>query len=219
MTLPTLDLRDVPDLPGAACKGMDGEAWFPGRDDDGRKARAVCATCPARLPCLEYALATEQGQPFGLEGIWGGTSHQQRLAILTAGGVGTGRAPVARCGTESGHRNHRRRGEELCEPCRDAHREANRKREQRRREQRRRERDGYPASDRPADDFDPVVVDRLVAEQPTGAQPTRAELLAAASRLADAGRTQRDIGRQLGLSRHHVVTMVGYLRVDVEEAG
>ncbi len=217
MTLPGFQLRDVPDLPGAACKGMDGELWFPGRDDDGSKARAVCATCPARLPCLEYALATEQGHPFVLEGIWGGTSHQEREAIPTGGKAIPDR--IARCGTESGHRGHRRRGEDPCEPCQGANREANRKREQRRREQRRRERDGSPISDRPADELDAVVVDRLVDGQPAGAQPTRAEVLAAASRLAAAGRTYGDIAQQLGVSRHYVVKTVGYLRVDVEEAG
>jgi hypothetical protein len=34
---------------------------------------------------------------------------------------------VAQCGTDSGYRSHRRRGTEICQPCRDAHADVNRR--------------------------------------------------------------------------------------------
>ncbi len=38
-----------------------------------KAARAVCAGCPAREPCLNYALANPE-----LVGIWGGTTGRER---------------------------------------------------------------------------------------------------------------------------------------------
>ena len=38
--------------------------------------KAVCANCPVKTDCLEYAIANRY------PGIWGGTSNRQRLAII-----------------------------------------------------------------------------------------------------------------------------------------
>jgi WhiB family redox-sensing transcriptional regulator len=39
-------------------------------------ARRICATCPVKLPCLEYALAS------GIDhGVWGGASERERRRI------------------------------------------------------------------------------------------------------------------------------------------
>jgi len=52
----------------ALCRGYDPELFFPigktglGRADT-QRAKAVCARCPVRQPCLEFALET--GQEFG----------------------------------------------------------------------------------------------------------------------------------------------------------
>jgi WhiB family transcriptional regulator, redox-sensing transcriptional regulator len=65
----------------AACQDADPELFFPvsavgpGREDIAR-AKAVCASCPVRRPCLEFALATHQ-----VHGVWGGTTEEERRAI------------------------------------------------------------------------------------------------------------------------------------------
>ncbi len=62
----------------AACIGEDPAVFFPepGRvSTDIVAARAVCARCPVRVECLEYALVAED------IGIWGGTTPPQRAAI------------------------------------------------------------------------------------------------------------------------------------------
>jgi WhiB family transcriptional regulator, redox-sensing transcriptional regulator len=64
----------VADLAGAACTDADPNLFFAAEAETlaARKAReadarAVCARCPARLPCLEWAMAAGEQ-----DGIWGG---------------------------------------------------------------------------------------------------------------------------------------------------
>jgi Transcription factor WhiB len=57
----------------AACSGSGPSPWFPTRGEPTEPAKAVCAACPVRLECLEFALAHDD-----LAGVWGGTSRQQR---------------------------------------------------------------------------------------------------------------------------------------------
>ncbi len=59
----------------AACKGMPASIFFiePGGNPDA--ARAVCARCPTRQPCLAYALSEN------MPGIWAGTTPRQRAAM------------------------------------------------------------------------------------------------------------------------------------------
>ena len=68
----------------AACKTAPPEVtWFGRRFNPTREesptavAKAICATCPVRTECLEYALA--QGDD--LMGIWAGTSQAERVAL------------------------------------------------------------------------------------------------------------------------------------------
>jgi WhiB family transcriptional regulator, redox-sensing transcriptional regulator len=69
----------------AACRDEDPELFFPagrgGRPTDlqVQEARAVCAICPARSDCLQWAL---DGEP--VEGIWGGTTETERAAMIRA---------------------------------------------------------------------------------------------------------------------------------------
>ncbi len=81
-SLPALDAewRDR-----AACLSFPSILFF-GVDDNetpverrGREERAkeVCAICPVRKECLEYALATKE--PYG---IWGGLNEPERRALL-----------------------------------------------------------------------------------------------------------------------------------------
>lgn len=63
----------------ANCLGMDPDMFFPVRGGDTKPARRICASCPVRDTCLEYAL-----QSPGLVGIWGGTSERDRQKIRGA---------------------------------------------------------------------------------------------------------------------------------------
>lgn len=65
----------------ANCRGMDPNDFFPARGENEkmRAAKAVCAGCPVRVECLEYALATRER-----EGVFGGTGGRERLKIAQA---------------------------------------------------------------------------------------------------------------------------------------
>jgi len=60
-----------------ACRGLDPEIFYPPTDDEADAAKAVCAECPVREPCLEFALSTREA-----EGIWGGTTARERRRVL-----------------------------------------------------------------------------------------------------------------------------------------
>ena len=82
----------IPSAPGpewwtdALCRVEQGEDFFP--DERGRHsqapraseaaAKAVCARCPVREPCLHSALANRE--PIG---IWGGLTTAERQRLLT----------------------------------------------------------------------------------------------------------------------------------------
>jgi len=59
--------------PAAACTGLPAELFFPERGGSMREAQKVCATCPAREPCGDYAI--RHGI---LHGVWGGMSGKER---------------------------------------------------------------------------------------------------------------------------------------------
>lgn len=68
----------------AACRHEDPELFFPiSTKGPGRaqteEAKAVCARCPVRQECLEYALATHQEA-----GIWGGLTEDELRALRRA---------------------------------------------------------------------------------------------------------------------------------------
>ena len=65
----------------ALCHGAH-ELFHPdGRSDELRrkeeKAKAICATCPVRKECLDYALTVREA-----DGIWGGYTTQEREHLL-----------------------------------------------------------------------------------------------------------------------------------------
>lgn len=60
----------------AACRDLDTARFFPDTDEDVAAAKAVCATCPVREACLEFALVTRQG-----DGIWGGLDETERRRL------------------------------------------------------------------------------------------------------------------------------------------
>jgi WhiB family transcriptional regulator, redox-sensing transcriptional regulator len=61
----------------AACRGVDPELFFPARGGDTATPKAICAGCPVRLDCLEYAMSP----PVEKFGIWGGVSERERRRI------------------------------------------------------------------------------------------------------------------------------------------
>ncbi len=61
----------------AACRGVDPEVFYPVNDDDAEEAKEVCAGCPVRQPCLEWAL--QDRERFG---VWGGLTERERRRML-----------------------------------------------------------------------------------------------------------------------------------------
>jgi len=60
----------------AACYGTDLNLFFPERGQSAGAARQVCARCPVRQPCLEYALSNRI-----TSGIWGGMTERERRPL------------------------------------------------------------------------------------------------------------------------------------------
>ena len=71
-------LPPSPPFPEAACQapGVDPHWFFPqkGEPHSVNMARAICAACPHREPCADWAISVGPA----LHGIWGGLSPKQR---------------------------------------------------------------------------------------------------------------------------------------------
>jgi WhiB family transcriptional regulator, redox-sensing transcriptional regulator len=71
----------------AACRGEDAPLFFPPshlepkeeRLARERQAKAICATCPVRIECLEYAVRIKEPH-----GIWGGLNELERRYLVRA---------------------------------------------------------------------------------------------------------------------------------------
>jgi WhiB family redox-sensing transcriptional regulator len=69
----------------AACRGPEATLFYPPaaaepraeREARERRAKAICAVCPVREPCLAVALDTREPH-----GIWGGLNETERQALL-----------------------------------------------------------------------------------------------------------------------------------------
>jgi WhiB family transcriptional regulator, redox-sensing transcriptional regulator len=61
---------------GAACRGLDTNVFFPLTDEEADEAKAICAACPVREECLEFALLTRQD-----DGVWGGLTETERRRL------------------------------------------------------------------------------------------------------------------------------------------
>jgi WhiB family redox-sensing transcriptional regulator len=66
----------------AACKDMHPNDFLPPRGVGGhailKRLRAICAGCPVRAECLDYAL--ELGDQ-GAQGCWAGTTEAERRVL------------------------------------------------------------------------------------------------------------------------------------------
>lgn len=61
----------------ARCRGADPTIFHPVNDDDAEEAKAICALCPVREPCLEYAIAAREK-----DGVWGGLTARERRRLI-----------------------------------------------------------------------------------------------------------------------------------------
>jgi len=61
----------------ARCRQLSPSEFFPSDGVGVDKARQVCAQCPVRSECLEYALTYRIDH-----GVWGGASERERRRIL-----------------------------------------------------------------------------------------------------------------------------------------
>jgi WhiB family redox-sensing transcriptional regulator len=69
----------------AACRGPHSLVFFPPshferkdeREEREAQAKAICATCPVRKACLEYALRIREPH-----GVWGGLNELERKQVL-----------------------------------------------------------------------------------------------------------------------------------------
>lgn len=81
---PPEDPYQLPELPPplgawrshAACAGTTTTLFFPAERRDAPDARRICADCPVRHPCGEYAVEHNIRH-----GIWGGMSERERRRI------------------------------------------------------------------------------------------------------------------------------------------
>ncbi len=72
-TVPTRNLDWKAD---AACRDLDTNLFFPDSESDSGPALEVCASCPVRQQCLDFALLTRQN-----DGVWGGHTETERKRI------------------------------------------------------------------------------------------------------------------------------------------
>jgi WhiB family redox-sensing transcriptional regulator len=60
----------------AACRDLDTAVFFPDTDEESARAKAICAGCPVRDACLDFALVTRQD-----DGVWGGLDENERRRL------------------------------------------------------------------------------------------------------------------------------------------
>ncbi|HLI15783.1 MAG TPA: WhiB family transcriptional regulator [Acidimicrobiales bacterium] len=61
----------------AACRGISPDVFYPSCDEEAAEAKAICALCPVRQPCLEYAISERER-----DGVWGGLTERERRRLI-----------------------------------------------------------------------------------------------------------------------------------------
>lgn len=77
--LRVLELGEEPWRATANCQNAPSALFFPERGEPADRAKALCARCPVRQECLDFAI--ERGERFG---VWGGLSERERRPIRKA---------------------------------------------------------------------------------------------------------------------------------------
>jgi WhiB family redox-sensing transcriptional regulator len=77
-----------------ACRTADPDLFFPvvagtAGSKQVAKARQICAGCPVKEQCLDFALRTHEAA-----GIWGGTTPEERIRVRRARHRHTSRTAV-----------------------------------------------------------------------------------------------------------------------------
>lgn len=83
MTAVFASLRpDWMDAASCRAEGVDPDWFFGDRNDHASRARAkaVCATCPVKAECLQFALSAPSSSFYDF-GIWAGTTAGERELI------------------------------------------------------------------------------------------------------------------------------------------
>jgi WhiB family redox-sensing transcriptional regulator len=76
---PTIHIPNLPPqgwVRRAACAGHDPEHWYVPEHANYSYARPICATCPVRTDCLDWAMRAGEYQ-----GMWGGFSPAERRRL------------------------------------------------------------------------------------------------------------------------------------------
>ena len=67
---------DVDWMKKGRCRDISPSVFFPSDGVGVDIARAICADCPVKAPCLEYAIENKIDH-----GVWGGASERERRRI------------------------------------------------------------------------------------------------------------------------------------------
>lgn len=76
-SLPSPDHCTPPWMDHARCRSLSPADFFPSDGVGVEVAKRVCAECPVKSECLEYALTHRIDH-----GVWGGCSERERRRIL-----------------------------------------------------------------------------------------------------------------------------------------
>lgn len=60
----------------ALCQYVDPELFFPAKSANPHAAKAICASCPVRADCGEYAVHRPD-----ITGVWGGLTDRERQRL------------------------------------------------------------------------------------------------------------------------------------------
>ena len=78
------EIRDLTWQQNGACRTGDATDFYPPMHNESkherlareRRAKSICAACPVRRRCLEYAIAADERY-----GIWGGLTKDERRTL------------------------------------------------------------------------------------------------------------------------------------------
>ncbi|MFB8751192.1 WhiB family transcriptional regulator [Streptomyces parvulus] len=79
MQMETIATPDLDWQKEALCAQTGAEFFFPEPGSSVRDAKRICALCPIRPACLDFALSNDERF-----GVWGGLSEKERLELRRA---------------------------------------------------------------------------------------------------------------------------------------
>lgn len=68
--------EDLSWMDEGVCAQVGDDLWFPEKGGSTREAKQVCAGCPVKADCLEYALRHDIRT-----GVWGGKAERERRVL------------------------------------------------------------------------------------------------------------------------------------------